>query len=211
MALQFEKRKYHLTGTTPILGSQPASRTLRTEYISSKAPTPELAEEEDAMLGNLDERGLTVFLRNEEDDSLMMLNYMVRGFFKGSLEAMVAQTGVKQPRSKVDRYLMVGPRRIVIKRDGEPVYEEDDQLERPLRAETMQGPRVTLTASEQIDLPWEIDIEVMLLPNAETKLSKALTWENVEDALDYGAFQGLGQWRTGGNGCFTWERVKDAE
>lgn len=211
MALQFETRRYRLTGTTPILGSQPASKTLRTEYISSKAPTPEMAEEEDAMLGNLDERGLTVFLRDEEDDSLMMLSYMIRGYFKGTLEAMVAQTGVKQPRSKVDRFLMVEPRRIPIKRDGELIYEEDDQLERPLRAETMQGPRVTLTASEQIALPWAIEFEVILLPNPKTKMSEALTWENVEDALDYGAFQGLGQWRTGGNGCFTWERVDDAE
>ena len=40
-----------------------------------------------------------------------------------------------------------------------------------------------------------------------SKSSSALTWENVEDALEYGQYQGLGQWRTGGNGTFTWERI----
>jgi hypothetical protein len=207
MALSFETRKYRLIGTAPLLGSSPASKALRTEFISSKAPNPTMAEEEDEMLGNLDERGLTVFLRDAEEDYMLMLNYMIRGYFKGSLEAMVAQTGVKQPRSKVDRFLMVSPRKLPITRNGKKIYEEDSQLERPLRAETMKGPRVSLTASEMIDLPWEIEFEVMLLPNPTSKSSTALTWENVEDALEYGKFQGLGQWRTGGNGTFEWERI----
>lgn len=207
MALTMETRKYRLTGTSPILGSSPASKTLRTEYISSKAPNPTMAEEEDEMLGNIDERGLTVFLRDTEEDYLLMLNYMVRGFFKGALEALVAQTNVKQPRSKVDRYLMVGPRKIPLLREGEKIIEEDDQLERPLRADTPKGPRVSLAASEMVDLPWDLEFEVTLFPNLASKVSDALTWENVEDALEYGRFQGLGQWRTGGNGTFTWERI----
>ena len=207
MALNFEKRKYRLTGLTAVLGSQPASRTLRTEFIASKAPTMELAEEEDAMLGNVEERGLTVFLRDPEEDNLMMLNYMLCGYFKGSLEALVAQTGVKMPRSKVDRYLKIEQRKIPFTRNGELIYEEDDQLERPLRADTPKGPRVSLTASEMIDLPWQIEFEVTLFPNDATPKSRALSWETVEDALEYGKYSGLGQWHNGGNGCFEWERV----
>ena len=167
------------------------------------------AAEEDGMLGNLDEKGLTVFLRDPETDQLLMLDYMIRGFFKGALEALVAQTNIKMPRSKVDKYLFVSPRKIQIWRDGDPIVEEDDQLERPLRAETMKGPRVSLAASEMIDLPWELTFEVTLFPNPATKASDAVTWEDVEDALDYGRFQGLGQWRTGGNGQFEWERLED--
>lgn len=207
MGLAFETRTYHLTGLTTMLGSQPASRTLRTEYIASKAPSPELVEEEDGLLGNMEERGLTVFLRDDNDGKLLMLNYMIRGFFKGALEAMIAQTNVKMPRSKVDKFLFVEPRRIPICRDGEAIYEEDDQIERPLRAETLKGPRVSLAASESIDEGWEITFSVTLLPNPESKASSAITWETVEAALDYGRFQGLGQWRTGGNGQFVWERV----
>ena len=209
--LTFETRKYRLTGIEPMLGSQPASRTLRTEFIASKAPSPAEVEEEDNLLGDMEARGLTVFLRDDEDGKLILLDYMQRGYFKGTLEAIVAQTGIKQVRSKVDRYLFVGPRRIPILRDGEPIYEEDDQIERPLRAETMRGPRVSLAASEAIDAGWTVEFTVTLLPNPETKASKALTWDAVEMALDYGKFQGLGQWRTGGNGRFTWERIDDEE
>lgn len=207
--LAFETRKYRLSGITPMLGSQPASKSLRTEFIASKAPSPAEVEEEDDLLGNMDEKGLTVFMRDDKTDQLIMLNYMIRGYFKGSLEALIAQTGIKMPRSKIDKYLFVGPRRIPIFKDGEPVYDEDDQIERPLRAETLRGPRVSLAASESIDEGWEIEFEVTLMPNAESKASKAVTWEAVEMALDYGRFQGLGQWRTGGNGQFTWERIDE--
>lgn len=207
MALQMENRTYRLTGITPLLGSQPASRTLRTEFIGSKAPSPAMADEEDEMLGNIDEKGLTVFLRDDNDNSLIMLDYMMRGYLKGALEGLVAQTEIKQPRSKIDRYVFTGPRRIQIMRDGEPIIDEDDQLERPLRAETMRGPRVSLAASEMIDMPWSVEFVVTLLPNPASKSSAQVTWDAIETALDYGQFQGLGQWRNGGYGRFTWERV----
>lgn len=210
-SLLFETRKYHLTGIEPMLGSQPASKTLRTEFVASKAPSPAEVAEEDDLLGSMDEKGLTVFLRDDANGQLIMLDYMLRGFFKGSLEALINQTGIKMPRSKIDKFLFVGPRRIPIYRDGEAIVEEDDQIERPLRAETMRGPRVSLAASESIDAGWEITIEVTLLPNPESKASKAVTWDAVEMALDYGRFQGLGQWRTGGNGRFVWERVENDE
>lgn len=205
--MKFETRKYHLTGIEPMLGSQPASKTLRTEFIASKAPSPAAVAEEDDLLGEMDEKGLTVFLRDDEDGQLILLDYMIRGYFKGSLESLIGQTGVKMPRSKVDKFLFIGPRRIPIWRDGEAIMEEDDQVERPLRAETLRGPRVSLAASEVINEGWEITFEVTLMPNPESKASKALTWEAVETALDYGRFQGIGQWRTGGNGRFVWERV----
>lgn len=203
----YETRKYRLSGISPMLGSQPASKTLRTEFIASKAPSPAEVEEEDNLLGSVDEKGLTVFLRDDKDGSLIMLDYMIRGFFKGSLEALIEQTGIKMPRSKVDKFLFIGPRRIPIMRDGELIFDEDDQIERPLRAETMRGPRVSLAASESIDEGWSVEFEVTLLPNPKSKASEPVTWEAVETALDYGRFQGLGQWRTGGNGRFTWERA----
>lgn len=207
MPLEMTNRRYKLTGITPLLGSQPASRALRTEFIASKAPSPADVEEEDNMLGDIEERGLTVFLRDDNNDSLIMLDYMLRGYIKGALEGLVEQTGIKQPRSKVDRYVFTGPRRIPILRDGEEIIDEDDQLERPLRAETMRGPRVSLAASEMIDLPWSVELVVTLLPNPASKSSAPVTWEAIETALDYGQYQGLGQWRNGGYGRFTWERV----
>ena len=75
----------------------------------------------------------------------------------------------------------------------------------PLRAQTMQGPRVTLAASEQIDDPWTIEFTVKLIGNPGTRTSAPITWEAIETALDYGSICGaLGQWRNGGYGRFTW-------
>ena len=79
--------------------------------------------------------------------------------------------------------------------------------ERSLRADTMQGPRTTVAASEQINAPWEMTFTVRLIQNSGSKSSAALTFEAIEDALDYGQLCGLGQWRNGGHGRFTWERV----
>ena len=71
---------------------------------------------------------------------------------------------------------------------------------------TAQGPRVTLAGSEFVK-DWMVEIEVSLLENKETAKGKAITWAVVEDALDYGRLSGLGQWRNGGFGRFTWEQI----
>lgn len=206
----YETRKYRLTGLSPILGSQPASEAIRTLYIASRAPTAELADEERELFES-DSRqlcGLSVFARDpEKNDQVILLDYMVRGFFKSALAALQTQLGVKSYKSKVDKYLFVCPRRIPLFRNGMPIYEEDDEYERPLRADTPRGPRVGLQSSERIDTPWSIDIEIRLIANDKTAKSEPLTWKAVETALDYGALSGLGQFRNGSYGTFSWERM----
>lgn len=206
----FESRKYRLIGLTPLLGSQPASEAIRTQFIAAKAPSIELSQEEKDLFEDesLQTRGLSVFARDpDHSDQLIVLNYMVRGFFKAALSALTQQLGVKAYKSKVDKYLFVFPRRIPILRDGNPIYEEDSQYERPIRAETAKGPRVALQASECIDAPWSIDIEIRLLPNEKSAKSESLTWSVVEAALDYGQLSGLGQFRNGSFGTFRWELI----
>ena len=73
---------------------------------------------------------------------------------------------------------------------------------------TMQGPRVSVSASEIIRPGWEIEFTLTLIANEKTAKSVALAWNVVEEALNYGAYKGLGQWRNGQNGRFTWEQVK---
>ena len=207
----YESRTYKLTGLTPLLGSQPASEAIRTQYIASKAPDSELSEEErllfDAEITQT--AGLSVFARDpEHDDQIIILDYMVRGFFKAALCALQKQLGIKNYKSKVDKYLFVSPRRIPLLRDGQPIYDEDSQYERTLRAETSKGPRIGLQASECIDTPWSAEIEVQLIANYASAKSAELDWDAVEKALDYGALSGLGQFRNGSFGRFTWDRVK---
>ena len=210
--IQLEKRTYELTGTTPVLGSSPANPNVRTAYIASKAPSPaDIAEEEEDYVPNLEEKGLTVFLRDPKSGALMFLDYQIRGFFKAAIRILDKQNGIKQSRSKVDRYLFVGPRIIPVMKGGKPVLEEDEILERPLRAMTMKGERVALAGSEEIYDPWTIRIELTLIPNEGTKTSRSLTWEAIEDALDLGQYMGIGQFYNGGYGRFAWKRIDEEE
>lgn len=206
--IQMEKRTYELKGFTPIMGSSPANPAVRTQYIASKAPDPVRAGDEEAgYTPDMEDKGLTVFLRDPSSGALMLLDYQVRGFIKSALSSLKALNGIKQARAKVDKYLFASPRRIPILKDGQPVTEEDEVIERPLRAMTMQGERVTLVGSEAIYDPWTIRVTLTLLPNEASKASAKLTWEDVERALDYGELSGLGQFHNGGYGRFTWERV----
>lgn len=205
--IQFEKRKYRLVGITPLVGSQPASQEIREQFIATKAPVRELGDEEMGLsVFERDEKGVTVFMRDAHD-GLCMMDYQIRGFFKGALTALKAQTGVAAVRSKVDTLLFVGPRFIPILRDGVALREEDEMLERPLRANTPQGERQALQSSEMVYDPWTIEIEIALVPNRGTPKSRPLDWEAVEAALGYGAYHGLGQWRSGGYGSFRWEEI----
>ena len=203
-----ESRTYKLTGLTPILGSAPASRAIRTQYIASKAPTDKLREEEEAAPFDLDEKGLTVFNRNHQDQ-LCLIGYQIKGFLKGALTALKAQCKIAAVKGKIDNLVFVEPRYIPLKRNGQPLRDEDDILERPLRAQTMQGERTTLAASELVEDPWEITIEMTLVPNGGTAKSEAVTWDAIEAALDYGAYHGLGQWRNADYGRFRWEKEEE--
>lgn len=91
---------------------------------------------------------------------------------------------------------------------GERIEKVDGYLERPLRAETMQGPRVALAKSEVINEGWSVEFTVRVLPNSATKTSSALDMDLVETLLEYGQFKGLLQWRNGGYGQFEFEEVK---
>lgn len=204
-------RTYKLHGFTPLLGTQPANPDVRTAYIASKGVKEgvDVSDEERMAAASAEqESGITVFLGDPDaDDALSLMDYMVKGFFKEGINALEAELNVKQAASKVDKYLFIEPRVIHIERHGAPILQEDMVLERPLRAKTMQGERVTLTASERINDPWEISFTVTLVENNGTSKSASVKWEAVEAALDYGRLKGLGQWRNGGWGRFNWERI----
>ena len=70
--------------------------------------------------------------------------------------------------------------------------------ERPLRAMTAQGPRVSLARSEQ--LPTGTLFECSLKVYAGS-ISEPL----LRDLLSYGSDKGMCQWRTGGKGRFQFE------
>ena len=205
--LNIESRTYRLTGLTPILGTQPANYNIRTTYIASKAPTDALREEELSEFDlDSDENGVTVFTRNKRGQLCLMAHHL-NGFFKEALKATATQVNIAAIKGKIDTLVFPEPRFIPLKRNGEALTDEDEMLERPLRAETPKGPRTALQSSEMVNDPWEIEFELSLLPNKGTAKSEALTWDAIEVALQYGQFRGLGQWRNAGYGKFRFERV----
>lgn len=88
-------------------------------------------------------------------------------------------------------------RRLWLRRaDGAYVTEPDGLTDRPLRAQTARGERVSIAVSEQLHPPVWCEARLVLLRGC------ALRREQLEDVLAYGVFQGLGQWRSGGWGRF---------
>ena len=207
MSLNIEKRKYRLTGLTRLLAAQAANPDVRSEYIASKAPSIEKGTDETEHLPqeSMDTKGLTVFLRHV--GILSLSDYVVKGFLKEALGAIKSQVGIAAESTKVDNFVMIEPAYLHIRRGQVGIKAPDMVLERPLRAKTMQGPRVSLAASEVVEAGWELEFEISLLENPGTPKSKPLTFDVIEQALEYGAFKGLGQWRNAQNGRFTFERI----
>lgn len=204
--LNYQSRVYHIRGITPILGGLPASRDIYTQYIASKNPQGDGDQE---IIDHLrEEKGITVFARDSREN-ICLLSRHIRGFFKEALSALKAQCDIGRVKNKIDTLLFVEPALIPLMRNGRTITDEDSMLERPLRADTLMGPRIALQSSEIIEDPWEFDMEISLFPNNGTSRKESLSWEAIETALDYGAFHGIGQWRNADYGKFIWKKVEE--
>lgn len=73
---------------------------------------------------------------------------------------------------------------------------EKQLAQRPLRAQTAQGERVSLVNSEEIPAGRTCEFDVILLDDSHEKV--------VREWLDYGILRGIGQWRNSGKGRFTY-------
>ena len=186
-----------LTFTEPLLGTLPGDEKVATEYILSKNPNPEATDEAEAMAAEeVIGKGMTVFARNTTGAPILW-DYQIKGFFKDACSmlrrAPETRSGkLKAHKKVIDGLIFVQPRQIPIS-----VWGELDQLERPLRAETAQGSRVCLAISEMVPAGSQIEFSVVALDNALEKL--------IVEWLDYGALRGLGQWRNGSYGRFSWQ------
>ena len=215
--MKTETRTYRLTGTTALLGSNPANPEIHSKYVASKAASMEKSALEEAMLPGTEalekalqdarEAGLTVFLRGSHGE-LVLSSHVIKGFFKSAFQTLKDQFGIAGSKGKVDNLVFIAPEFLpILDNHGQPQTEPDGLCERSLRAETMQGPRVTLAASEEVAPPWHLEFSVTLVDNAGTGKSKPVTFAEIEDALNYGFLKGLGQWRNSGHGSFTWEQI----
>jgi hypothetical protein len=204
--------RVRITFTDPILGSKPADPELHSRFVASKAPDHKTMREEIESIGvdAVEERGMTVFSRME-DGNPCLWDYQIKGFFKDSCGALrraddYKSKSLKAYKKEIDGLIFVREREIPWMLDG--IYVDMHKrggvgtCERPLRAETMQGPRVALASSETVPAGCTLTFHVTFLKDSLVPY--------VEEWLDYGCLRGLGQWRNSGKGRFFWERIDEA-
>jgi hypothetical protein len=170
----------------PMLGTVPKDAEVYSTYIESRKPK-EISENESETVDVSEERGWTGFHKDAE--GYFLYDYIVLGFCKEAANILKDVLGVKALRKKVENYVMVKPRRIRLP-------EPKGALERPLRAQTMQGERVTLARSDYIAEGTELSFVLDVLGHKE------ITEDVLRKLLEYGTRKGLGQWRNGGFGRF---------
>lgn len=177
---------------TEVLGSQ-STREVAKEHIARRAGV-ELAEDEELSLPEELERGTTIFYRYPgEDDSPALRSYQLKGFFKNAAKELNGQSGLpKNLRSKINGKVFISPRWLRLEL---PEGEELDYLERPLLANTAQGPRVALARSEVLPIGTRFRCSLEVYPGE-------ITEHVLRELLDYGFHYGIGQWRNADFGQF---------
>ncbi len=197
----------------PMLGTTPALKSIWQNHIASKQAkslkkqglTEEEIKEEikellDGVPGDEEmlETGLTTFMQDGE--GYYVTDYFVEGFLKSAALVMREWGTLKQLRSKVRQDLQVTPRKIyVAKPDAELAI-----VERPLRAKTAQGERVSIARSHAVPAGTILDFQIRSWKGIITKSCLA-------DILEYGQKEGLGQWRGGGYGRFAVVELSEAK
>lgn len=198
-----KEMKIRVTFTEDILGSQPADKEVYSTFIASNAPDAKTMKEEIEIMGKTEyeEKSMTVFPRTI-DGQVCELDYQLKGFFKDACsalqrmkgEAMAKHScGLKAYKKVIDGCVFVYPRRIPIHFDGEIT-----NLQRPLRAQTLQGERICLANSEVLSGGAWFEC-TLKFPDAMEAV--VIEW------LNYGEFKGLGQWRNAGFGRFVWKEI----
>lgn len=207
-----------LTFIEDILGTASGNPALHTEYIASKAPDAETRDAEIAAVGAdlVTEKTMTVFPRNEAGQEILW-PYQIKGFFKsaqGTLNKTVSTEGRKAfpylasykgiidnmvfVKATQDRWDQKGTGIVIHWPEG---VEETYDCERPLRAETAQGPRVALAHSEVCPAGSWVEIDILVRRDDLMK--------NVREWLNGGIYYGIGQWRNAGHGRLVWEELDE--
>lgn len=188
------------------LGTCPGDKEIYESFIASKAPDSASLEEEIAAFGAdaVAEKGKTIFLKDEQGHPFIH-SYMVKGFLKAAAGACknstgskTAKAGLKAHKKKIDTQVFIpnSQRRLYWSNpDGSLVSLSDiNDCQRPLRADTAQGPRVSLANSETIPSGSVLTFRLYVMDDSLEEL--------VAEWLRYGCLNGLGQWRNSGKGSF---------
>lgn len=206
--------RFRLTFTESILGTSPGNPDIYRDYLQKKMesdavkngiPLEKIQKRtaEEAELLDVEgkaERGKTCFPRGE-DGRPFLWDYQLKGYFKSACQALKKingsqSAGVRAFKKLIDTAVFIGERRIPIVFDGEV-----GECQRPLRASTPQGERVSIAVSEEIPAGAQVEFTVKVFNASDLNL--------VREWLCYGKYNGLLQWRNGGHGRFLWEELDE--
>lgn len=203
--------KVEITLTDEMLGTKAANPDVFADYIASKATDPKKKKQEvktaSEMAADLEEdaaerekAGTTIF-HVDDAGHPVLYDYQIKGFFKDACSALRAadatrSADLKAFKKMIDGLIFVEPRLIALKI---PARQKIGVCERPLRADTPQGPRVSLCRSQTVPAGTKLVFTITVLKDALLPY--------IREWLDYGALRGLGQWRNSGKGRFTWKEI----
>lgn len=203
MSIEFEEREVKIRLIEPMLGTVAKDPEVYKSFIESKKPADLSNDDESSTVDErllndakeAEKKGWTGF--HVDEKGLFIYDYMIKGFLKNAGNILKGQLDVTALKSKISNQVFVSPRKIHL-----GIKDPNGVLERPLRAQTPQGPRVSLVRSDTVDAGTEITFTMKWIKgnNISEKLLK--------DVLAYGELQGLGQWRNGGYGAFTVVHIK---
>ena len=192
--MSLKKDVYDLTikFTSEVLGSQPGRDDPASNFIRDKAreehPELKIPPEEVESLPTEINKGTTGFFRSPNGKKLIFKSYQIKGMLKEAASQLNGIDDIKNFRSKIESTVFVGPVDIPV----EGIRVKDiGILERPLRAMTAQGPRVTLARSEKMPAGGTLKCKLTVY-----QLPKFSAGErDLRNILDFSQRLGLGQWR----------------
>jgi len=192
--------KCHAKLLEELLGTCASDPAIHDEYIGSLAPDAPSREEEIAAIG-VDaeiEKSRTIFprLNGKPDGQPFIWDYQIKGFLKEAARAMARVSGSATSKTKayikiLTDCVFVYPRKIPLNYDGAE-NGVVGSCQRPLRAQTAQGERVTLANSETVPAGAWFDFQIKLYDEKYEDL--------VMELLPYAADKGFLQWRNSGKG-----------
>ena len=200
-----KEMRVRLTFTEEVLGMGNSDPNIHEEFIASKAPDAPSREEEVEALGvdEVIEKSKTIFPK--EDGKAFVWDYQIKGLFKDACGMLRYVSNSKSKKltaykKKIDGLIFIKERKSFFMDANGNYITEFGSCQRPLRAQTMQGERVTLSNSETI--PEGSNIEFTIQTLDDTLIPAIKEW------LNYGMLRGFGQWRNSGKGKFSWEEIE---
>ena len=208
------------TSGTTIFASWPRSRVLAQPFVKAhlldreslflQMPEPRVQQMRERRNNKKGTPSLYVSAEDREDLNepryYGIYNYLIKGFFKDACSALrtaddTLSSDITSHKKKIDGQIFIQPRFIPFIAPS-PEMAALGLCERPLRADTPQGPRVALVRSETVPIGTMLEFDIQVL--SESLLPLVAEW------MAYGPLRGLGQWRNSGKGQFMATLLSDS-